>query len=228
MADFGENNTALRLRTSNCVLTIRTLPLEKTLHDASNHLSAVFFHTVISLCRIYSKFNYYVQSIYIQVCSYCCVSKEVQVMGNPIILHTLYEIERPDWLSKYWEILCSKDPDDEIEKAKENSNLPLFLRTNPFKNKSPQVGEHTIEVGKFVFVPVSVSEFDEVEARYFNLGTIDTSEERLVYARDEYELAIDKPKQLSINGHRVLDREGMYGPYYTEVGSFKLNSKQRS
>ena len=149
------------------------------------------------------------RSIYIQACSYCRVSKEVQVMGNPIILHTLYEIEPPDWLSKYWEILCPKILMMRLKRLKKIVTFLLFLRTNPLKTRAPRL-EHTIEVCSFVFVPVSVSEIDEVEARYFNLGTIHTSEERLVYARDEYELAIDKPKQLSINGHRVLDREGMY------------------
>jgi hypothetical protein len=156
------------------------------------------------------------------------MSTDVHVIEEPIIPHTLYEINRPDWLSKYWEILCSKDPDEEIEKANKDSALPLFLRTNPFKLKKPQTGHHEIEVGKLVFVPVSVSEFDEVEARHFNLGSIDTPEERLAYARDEYELAIDKPKQLSINGHRLLDREGIYGPYYAEVRNFKLTVDKES
>ena len=164
-------------------------------------------------------------SIYIQGCS---LSTDVHVVEKPVILHTLYEINRPTWLSKYWEILCSKDPDAEIEKAKKDSSLPLFLRTNPFKIKKPHNGRHDIEVGKWVLVPISVSEFDEVEARHFNLGSIDTPEERLVYARDEYELAIDKPKQLSINGHRLLDREGIYGPYYTEVKNFKLTVDKES
>jgi hypothetical protein len=131
-------------------------------------------------------------------------------------------------LSKYWEILCSSDPDGEIVKAIGNIDLTLFLRTNTFKSRKPQQGKHTIKVNKKVFVPVSVSEFDEVEARYFNLGSINTSGERLTYARDEYELAIDKPKQLSINGHRLLDREGIYGPYYAEVEDFKLTVDPKS
>ena len=146
-------------------------------------------------------------------------------IGKPIILRTLHEIGRLNWLVKYWEILCSGDPDVEINKAKGNIDLPLFLRTNPFKSRKPQKGKHTIKVDKKVFVPVSVSEFDEVEARYFNLGSIVTPGERLAYARDEYELAIDKPKQLSINGHRLLDREGIYGPYYVEVEDFRANCR---
>jgi hypothetical protein len=156
------------------------------------------------------------------------VPKRNRATAKPIILRTLYEINRSEWLSKYWQILCSEDPDKEIEKAKKDDRLPLFLRTNPFKIKSPQRGRHNIKIGKPVFVPISVSEFDEVEARYFNLGSIDTPEERLAYARDEYELAIDKPKQLSINGHRILDREGIYGPYYAEVKNFKLTVDKKS
>jgi hypothetical protein len=147
------------------------------------------------------------------------MSRDVRVMEKPIILHTLYEINRPDWLSKYWEILCSEKPDTEIEEVKKDKDLPCFLRTNSFQTEKPHTGKHEIEVGKRLFVPVSVSEFDEVEKRYFNLGqdTPLTEEERLVYARDEYELAIDKPKQLSINGHRLLNREGIYGPYYADT-----------
>lgn len=152
----------------------------------------------------------------------------VQVMDNTITLHTLNEINKPGWLSKYWQILCSANPSDEIEKAKLAIGLPLFLRTNTFKDKAPENGRHEIEVGKLVFVPVSVSEFDIVEERYFNLGKITSSAERLGYARAEYELAIDKPKLLSINGHRVLDRESIYGPYYTEVKEFSLKVDAKS